>query len=97
MVEVLAEVVEVYLTPAGAGDGEGKGPGARRNPEKSLAEARLWLCPSASEARRLRLLDLDLDVDPGRQIEALQRIDRLGRWLEDVEQALVDAHLEVLP
>ena len=41
-------------------------------------------------------LDLDLDVDAGGQVEALQRVDRLGRRLEDVEQALVDAHLEVL-
>jgi 5'-nucleotidase, C-terminal domain len=42
------------------------------------------------------LLDLDLDVDAGGQLDALQRVDRLRRGLEDVEQALVDAHLEVL-
>src|SRR5439155_7827656 len=44
----------------------------------------------------LRLLDLYLDVDAGGEVEALQRVDRLGAGLEDVEEALVDAHLEVL-
>src|SRR5262249_147874 len=44
----------------------------------------------------LGLLDLDLDVDPGRQFESLQRVDRLRRRLENVEQPLVHAHLEVL-
>src|ERR687898_123633 len=44
-------------------------------------------------ARRLHLLDLDLDVDAGGKVEALQAVDRLGGGLDDVEQALVDAHL----
>ena len=44
----------------------------------------------------LGLLDLDLDVDAGGEVEALEAVDRLGRGLEDVEQALVDPHLEVL-
>src|SRR5947199_5032254 len=44
----------------------------------------------------LRLLDLDLDVDAGRQVEPLEGVDRLRRRLEDVEQPLVDPHLEVL-
>src|SRR4051794_28059093 len=39
----------------------------------------------------------DLDVDAGGQVvEALQRVDRLGRRLVDVDQALVRANLEVL-
>src|SRR5438093_1559897 len=42
-------------------------------------------------ARSLRLLDLDLDVDARGQLETLERVHRLGRRLEDVEQALVDA------
>src|SRR5829696_2720716 len=42
------------------------------------------------------LLDLDLDVDPSRQLQPLQAVDRLRGRLEDVEEALVDAHLEVL-
>src|SRR4051794_35088624 len=41
-------------------------------------------------------LQLDLDVDAGRQVEAHQRVDRLGRRLVDVDQPLVRADLEVL-
>ena len=51
---------------------------------------------SAVRAARALLLDLDLDVDAGGQLEALQRVDGLRRRLDDVEQALVDPHLEVL-
>src|SRR5664280_1996158 len=39
---------------------------------------------------------LDLDVDSRREREAHQRIDRLGRWVEDVDEALVRADLELL-
>src|SRR5215216_4836888 len=42
------------------------------------------------------LLDLDLDVDAGGEIEALEGLDGLRRGLDNVDQALVDAHLEVL-
>ena len=42
------------------------------------------------------LLDLDLDVDACRELDALQRVDRLGVGVDDVDQPLVDAHLEVL-
>src|ERR1700722_10968876 len=41
-------------------------------------------------------LDLDLDVHAGREVEPLERIDRLGRVLDDVDEALVDPHLEML-
>src|SRR5271163_2323657 len=41
-------------------------------------------------------LDLDLDVHAGREVESLERVDRLGRVLDDVDQALVHPHLEVL-
>src|SRR3954451_404679 len=41
--------------------------------------------------------EADLDVDAGGQmVEALERVDRLGRRLMDVDQALVGADLEVL-
>ena len=41
--------------------------------------------------------EADLDVHAGRQVvEALQRVDRLGRRLMDVDQPLVGADLEVL-
>ena len=44
----------------------------------------------------LRRLDLDFDVNAGRKVEALQRINRLGRRLQDVDKPLVNFHLEVL-
>src|SRR5688500_9839368 len=40
--------------------------------------------------------ELDLDVDVSRQVEAHQRVDGLGRRVDDVDEALVGAHLEVL-
>ena len=39
---------------------------------------------------------LDHDVDAGGKVEALERVDGLAGGLDDVDQALVDAHLEVL-
>src|SRR5512133_1553720 len=39
---------------------------------------------------------LDLDVDAGWQVQLHQRVDRLRRRLEDVEQPAVRAHLELL-
>src|ERR1700736_1583692 len=49
-----------------------------------------------ANAGRSGLLDLDFDVDPGRQVESLQRFDGLAGGLDDVEETLVDPHLEVL-
>src|SRR6185436_6416759 len=41
--------------------------------------------------------EADLDVDArGQMVEALERVDRLGRRLVDVDQALVRPDLEVL-
>src|SRR5437762_648584 len=42
------------------------------------------------------LLELDLDVDAGREVELAEGVDRLLRRLEDVEQPLVGAELELL-
>src|ERR1700760_1762025 len=39
---------------------------------------------------------LDVHVDAGRQVDAHERVDRLGRRVEDVDEPLVRAHLEVL-
>ena len=39
---------------------------------------------------------LDLDVDPGRQTQLVERLDRLGGRLHDVDQPLVRADLELL-
>src|SRR3954452_24073384 len=42
-------------------------------------------------------LEANLDVDAGRQrVKALQRVNGFRRGLEDVDQALVRAHLEML-
>src|SRR5262245_60933954 len=40
--------------------------------------------------------ELDLDVDAGGEIELHQRVDGLRRRIDDVEQPLVRAHLELL-
>src|SRR4029077_2685931 len=40
--------------------------------------------------------ELDLDVDAGRQLEPHERVDRLRRRVNDVDEALVRPHLEVL-
>src|SRR5918997_6466233 len=40
--------------------------------------------------------ELDLDVDTGGQVQAHQRVDRLRGGVDDVDEALVRAHLEVL-
>src|SRR2546422_10868687 len=47
-------------------------------------------------SRSRRLLELDLHVDAGREVELAEGVDRLLRRLEDVEQALVGADLELL-
>src|SRR5215831_15501291 len=44
----------------------------------------------------IRSLELDLDVDAGGEVELAERVDRLLRRLEDVEQTLVGANLELL-
>src|SRR3954447_11350431 len=41
-------------------------------------------------------LKLDLDVDARREVESHERVDGLWRGVEDVDEALVRAHLEVL-
>src|SRR5580700_6018513 len=43
-----------------------------------------------------RALELDLDVDAGGKVELHQRIDGLRRRIDDIEQALMRAHLELL-
>ena len=54
-------------------------------------------CTSASSAlANLTVLDLDFDVDTGRQLDALQAVDGLSIWLDDVDNALMNAHLKVL-
>src|SRR5690349_2526108 len=58
------------------------------------------LVPSSPFTLRSKVIsptsELDLDVDAGRQVETHQRVDRLRRGVNDVDEALVGAHLEVL-
>src|SRR4051812_15157611 len=58
------------------------------------------LVPSSPFTLRSKVMsltsELDLDVDTGRQVEAHERVDGLRRGIDDVDQALVRAHLEVL-
>src|SRR6185295_18624165 len=44
----------------------------------------------------IRASELDLDVDPRGEIELHERVHRLRRGIDDIEQALVRAHLELL-
>src|SRR5579875_2980198 len=41
-------------------------------------------------------LQLDFDIDAGRELQAHQRIDGFARRLDDVDQPLVGADLELL-
>src|SRR6478609_8081144 len=74
-----------------------------------LFSSQVWVMPSLVPSSPLRLRskvlmtpliswasELDLDVDAGRQIETHQRVHRLRRGVDDVDQPLVRAHLEVL-
>ncbi len=69
-----------------------------RRPTSRLVQLGQQLAGRRGVARHgsLRLLDLDLDVDAGGEVETLERVDRLRGGLQDVEQTLVDPHLEVL-
>ena len=79
----LALIVARAILPATGGNPPPQAPIRRRR-------------PTPIRARRAGSEDLDLDVHPGGQVDALQRVDRLRRGVHDVQQPLVNAHLEVL-
>src|SRR4051794_7279663 len=58
------------------------------------------LVPSSPFTLRSKVMsltsELDLDVDAGRQVETHERVDGLRRGVDDVDETLVRAHLEVL-
>src|SRR5262245_28483722 len=61
------------------------------------APAAVGAGPRLKEATHVgRSSELDLDVDAGRQVQPHERVDGLRRGIDDVDQALVRAHLEVL-
>src|SRR6478672_3409866 len=74
-----------------------------------LFSSQVWVMPSLVPSSPLRLRskvlmtpliswasELDLDVDACGKVETHQRVDGLRRGVDDVDQALVGAHLEVL-
>src|SRR4051812_35878522 len=66
--------------------------------------SKTWVMPSFSPSSPRTLvmvclpprLELDLDVDARRKVESHERVHRLRGRVEDVDEALVRAHLEVL-
>src|SRR6266508_2974110 len=78
----------------------GHGPASRTVARSTPPSSRKsWVIPSflARIAGIMSPGQADLDVDPGGQVvEALERVDRLGRRLVDVDEPLVRADLEVL-
>src|SRR5215217_3453885 len=68
-----------------------------------LFSSKTWVIPSLVPRMPFTCLSamgrqasLDVDIDTGRQVDAHERVDRLRRRVEDVDQPLVGAHLEVL-
>src|SRR5208337_4357913 len=51
---------------------------------------------TASQLRRRPLL-LDLHVDAGGQLQLHERVHDIGRRIDDIDQALVRPHFELLP
>src|SRR3954449_5740790 len=91
-------LVAVAVERADAGHGTGPGLEHRDALDAPVLEEQLGHPELLGEDRRHRSArQADLDVDAGRQmVEALERVDRLGRRLVDVDEPLVRADLEVL-
>src|SRR5688572_8148737 len=53
--------------------------------------------PQRARVRSDKASELDLDVDACREIQPHELVDRLRRRAQDVDQALVRPHLEMLP
>src|SRR5947209_5780363 len=67
----------------------------RARPPGTAASCRV--SEPGSQPRQPSGRESDLDVHAGREmVEPLERVDRLRRWLVDVDQPLVGADLEVL-
>src|SRR5258708_6077384 len=70
---------------------------ARPQPGEIPARHPVPLCEhSGTHCLFLRALELDLDVDTGGEVELHQRIDGLRRRIDDIEQAFMGAHFELL-
>src|SRR5437016_13899471 len=76
-------------------------PDARRRggPTEAYASYAAGRAARANEADGLfssSCSELDLDVDAGGKVQLHERVDRLRRRVDDIEQALVRPHLELL-
>src|ERR1700730_18687995 len=60
----------------------------RRGPE--IRRAKLQLCKDVK-----RTLKFDLDIDAGSKIKLHQSVNRLRRWIDNVENALMGPHFKL--
>ena len=95
------DLAQARSAPGADGGGPSRRPRGRASPRSGcdpsdLVHGRRDLLIARACRSLLGLLHLQFDVDAGREVEALQGLDRLARRFDDVDQALVDAHLEVL-
>ena len=70
--------------------------GAAGVPKSALRRYTTWAGACQAPGPGSGGLNLYLDIDARREVESLERIDRFGRVIDDVHQALVHPHLEVL-
>src|SRR5437870_6447581 len=91
----------VALARGPAGGDHGARPGLddghrHEHPLRGVDLRHAELSSDEAAERHVALLELDLHVDAGGEVELAEGVDRLLRRLEDVEQALVGADLELL-
>src|SRR2546425_436030 len=78
-------------------NGEHREARGRSRPERTRLYVRIGDDRERSEAKSIGVAsELDLDVDAGGQVELHQRVHGLRRGIDNVEESLVGAHLELL-
>src|SRR5256712_4739799 len=82
---------------AASPNGEHREARGRSRPERTRLYVRIGDDRERSEAKSIGVAsELDLDVDAGGQVELHQRVHGLRRGIDNVEESLVGAHLELL-
>src|SRR5438128_5574126 len=82
---------------AASPNGEHREARGRSRPERARLYVRIGDDRERSEAKSIGVAsELDLDVDAGGQVELHQRVHGLRRGIDNVEESLVGAHLELL-